>query len=559
MTTGYISLTHLISAKIMADKAQIDTMRIQDLISSDIDSPAKRHAAEGSRYYDAEHDILSFRPTYFLDGVEYQDLQKSNIRVPHPFHKIMVDQKVAYILGNPLVISIAEPDVEDPQNPTPEEIAAQDEAQAFEDALLDRIDNEFDDVMAEWAKGASNKGSEWIHFYYDGEGKLHHVLVPGEQIIGVYDTQYQDRLIYAIRYYVYDIVGEDGQIHQRYKVEWWSKDSVEYFQQQLDGTYVHDPFYEVNPGPHWFSFNTANPDLKVSHGWGRVPFVRLDNNASGKTDLQPIKPLIDAYDKVKSGWVNDLVDLQEMVLVLKGYAPMNDEIKNGLSEFAAFLQNLKTHKVISVSNEGGVEPLRVEIPIEAKEKFLQLTRKEIFFFGEGVDVDSEKFQNPSGISLKFLYTSLDLKANRMIRRMKSALSEFMWFLVQDINDADGAEYDSTEIIFTFNKAVIFNEKEKIDSLVASEAMLSKQTILENHPYVDDVEQEMARLDAEEQERIDKGVVDLGVGIPGEQMPPNPAVQQTQQGITQTTSDGTAAPPIPAKKNAKPKPGAKVAA
>jgi hypothetical protein len=39
-------------------------------------------------------------------------------------------------------------------------------------------------------------------------------------------------------------------------------------------------------------------------------------------------------------------------------------------------------------------------------------------------------------------------------------------------------------------------------------MLSKQTILENHPLVDDAEEEMRRLDAEEEERVKKGIVDL---------------------------------------------------
>ena len=557
MTTGFISLTHLINAKIMADKATLDTTRLKDLIGTDVASPRKQRMAEGVRYYDSAHDILDHRNTYFLDGIEYTDTVKSNARVPHPFHKILVDQKIAYIIGNPIVISVAEPEVEDPKSLTPEEESAQESVDEFQELLLDEISDEFDDLLNDWAVGASNKGVEWMHVYIDPDGDLQFCIVPGEQVIPVYDTQYQKNLIYVVRFYVYDIVSEKGEINQRYKVEWWDGSGVEYWEEQLDGTYVHDPFYEANPAPHWYSFNTLAPAEKAPHSWGRPPFVRLDNNTDSRTDLEPVKALIDAYDKVKSGWVNDLVDFQELILVLKGYAPLTDNAREGLSDLAAFVKNLKTQKVISVSNDGGVEPLKFDIPIEAKDRFLAITRKEIFFFAEGVDVDSEKIQSPSGIALKFLYTSLDLKANRMIRKFKKALGEFVWFVVEYLNRTHGTKYDSTEVRFTFNKSVIFNEKEKIDALIASESILSKQTILENHPYVDDVEEEQKRLDAEEQDRLEKGMVDLGRVQPldenGDPVPPGPIGSEDPVPAEQIKRDENGQPIKPARAPGAPAP------
>jgi predicted RNase H-like nuclease len=135
----------------------------------------------------------------------------------------------------------------------------------------------------------------------------------------------------------------------------------------------------------------------------------------------------------------------------------------------------------------------------------------------------------------------------------------MWFVVKRINDTEKTTYDSTEVLFTVNKAVIFNEKEKIDGLVASEGMLSKQTILENHPYVDDVNEEQKRLDAEEQDRLDKNVVDLASVVPTDEngvplqtkpmagsVPPTPIVPP---GIAKPAP---VAPPVPpGKKNNKP--------
>jgi hypothetical protein len=92
---------------------------------------------------------------------------------------------------------------------------------------------------------------------------------------------------------------------------------------------------------------------------------------------------------------------------------------------------------------------------------------------------------------------------------------------------DNKAYDYRDILFTFNKSAIFNEKEKIDELVASEGMLSKQTILENHPLVNDVQEELQRLESEKLDSIEKGMVDLT----------EPAVNQNVSGNTPAPTDG----------------------
>ena len=50
-----------------------------------------------------------------------------------------------------------------------------------------------------------------------------------------------------------------------------------------------------------------------------MPFIPYPNNNTNTNDLKNIKPLIDVYDKVYSGFVNDLDDIQELIFVLSGY------------------------------------------------------------------------------------------------------------------------------------------------------------------------------------------------------------------------------------------------
>ena len=512
MTTGYLTQVDLINFKLLTDKLIIDTERISDLITEDIKSEHKIAMIDGVNYYNNIQDIEELVKYYYIEQVKVKDEISANNTLSHPFHKILVDQKSSYIVGNPITLGV---DVGDPENPdelTPEETKEKDTAIEFSN-LIDKYNTtNFDDLIHDWVQGSSNKATEWIHFYINAAGDLNTIIVPSEQLIPIYDTQYENELVYMIRYYVYDYIDESFNTTKRYKVEWWSKTQVEYFVQIDNELFVHDPDYLVNPSSHWRSFNTKNPKEKRDNNWEKVPFVCLKNNTELNTDLHPIKILMDSYDKVKSGWCNDLEDFQELVLILRGYSPLSSEAQSGMSELAVFLQNLKTHKVISVDNEGGVDALKAEIPTEAKEKFLQITRKEIFYFGEGVDIDSDKFgNNPSGISLKFLYGSLDLKANRTIRKLTIALDDYMWFLVFWINFKEKKQFESTEIKYTFNKSLIFNEKEKIESVNLS-ADISERTRLENHPWVMDVEEEIKRKKLEK-EKADAEMAEIMAKLP----------------------------------------------
>lgn len=494
MTTGYLPQDLMITLKLMADKAAMDSAQISDLISTYLSSTFVEEMTDGDSYYKCRHDILDHKRTYFIDSLE-QESNQSNEQLPHPFHKILVDQKAAYVAGKPIVVSIAKPDEETPDP----------KADKFQALLNEQLGVDFDDKVNEWIVGASNKAVEWMHFYVDKDGDLNYIVIPAQQVIPIYDTQYQNELLYVIRFYVYDYITAKGTAQRRYKVEWWSKTGVEYWTQIEDQTFVRDIFYDVNPAPHWtVQYGIGEFGGSENHSWGRVPFIPLYNNAENQTDLAPIKALIDAYDKVKSGWMNDIQDFAEMLLVLKGFQGLSGEAESGYTQLGLFMKNLREDHAVGVAEDGSVTNIQSQIPVEAKEKFLALTRKEIFYFGQGVDITDEKVGGaPSGIALQFLYAALDMKANKFIIKLKSALKDFFWFVTTFINEKTGSDYDPKSIVSVVNKSMIFNQVEIIQSLVLSKDMLSEETILENHPMVNDVQAEMRRLDSQrEKQRVE---------------------------------------------------------
>jgi len=488
---AYITLQQLINAKIINDSLQLQSKMINDLITSDKSSIKKKEMREGEAYFNSRHDVLDTKQYYYLNNIRYEDNSKANNKVVHPFHKLLVEQKAGYIAGNPIVFSY-------------DKSMSDKEAEQLNMHLMNLVTNSFDDIMNNWIVGASNKAEEWIHVFINSKGEFNYLIINSLELIPIYDTQYQNTLVGMLRYYsVEEIIDNNKKLIT--KVEWWTEKDVTYYTETSSGEYIIDNTYSKNPSAHYYNYNTVNVENKISGSWGKVPFVKLANNSYGTNDLKPVKILIDAYDKVKSGWVNNLDDFQEMVLVLKGYAGIvtSQQRQSGYSELDAFFQNLKTKKVIPVDDEGSVEQLKLDIPYEARDKFLEITRKEIFYFGQGIDVNNDTFGNaPSGTSLKFVYALLDLKANQLIKKMVLSLSDLMYFFVYWINLTEKTSFNSNSVSYVFNKSIIFNEKEKIDELNASTNVLSEQTILENHPLVNDVKEEILRLEAQRAKELE---------------------------------------------------------
>lgn len=484
---SYLSPTIQAQLKIMSDKAKLDTTRIGGLIKEYISSQSYCRMLEGEKYYNVRHDILDWNRYYYVRGQKTKS-EKENFQVPHPFHQTLVDQKKSYIAGKPIVVNVKGANATDE---TKQDL----EADAFQELISERLGAYFDDCIMKWIKSASNQGVSWIHFYINLDGELKYLVCPATEIIPVFDTQYENELLYVIRFYQYDLINGKGETLKRYKVEWWTKKGVEYWAQDESENFLLDTNYLVNPYPHWVEINTTL-GIEEPHSWTRVPFIPLWNNSNGQNDLYAIKALIDGYDRVVSGWFNDVNEWREIVLILKGFIGLKGEASAGTTQLDMFLENLYKHGVISLEagTESGAEMLKLDIPIEAKERLLEITRKAIFYFGRGVDVTNEQIGNaPSGVALQFLYANLDMKANEMIVKLKIALKDFFWFITKFINMEENTTYEPNDVTLQVNTSRIFNKKEIIDGNIARKGFLSDETLLGLDPDVDNVAEEMKRV------------------------------------------------------------------
>ena len=495
----YYSEMDLINAKISAMGAISEGKVIDYIVQEDIASAAKNAMYEGVRYYNSDHDSL--RKSYNVsdiseteegeDGYEketvrrFENPNRSNHHNVHAFHKVLVDQKVSYLVGREPTISVM--GAESDEN-----------LKAYEDMVCSAADEAFDEMLQDLVRGASNKGYEVLHFYYDETGELKYCIVPAEETVLIYDSQYQKKLEQVIRYYTMSEI-RDGVTYQRRRVEWWTAENVTYYKEKEEHVYVRDRDRAVNPAAHWFDIRLTDgmEKKRTPHSWGKVPFIVLENNSGRTTDLKPIKGLIDAYDYISSEGTNNFLDLVDLYWIINGY---------GGETAGAIVKKLKINKAVSVSGgEGeGIKAQQVNLPVTERLEFLKMLRHDIYHLGMGIDIDDDRFGNtPSGVALKFRYANLRHKADSVATKLKKAIKEFYWFITDDYNRKNGTAYDSALIKITLNYSQISNDLETVQILTSSEGILSKKTQIENHPLVTDVNDELERLEEEEKSREDK--------------------------------------------------------
>lgn len=445
----------------LIDLMERQAPKTSEIIGWYIDNHDTSKMDEGVRYYYNESDIIH-RPMYkYENGVKVNDPEATNNKIPTNWHKTLVDQKVSYLTGNPPTI--------DSKNENDSSLAT----------INEILGDDFDDVMPELVKNASNKGKDWLHPFIDEQGNFDYMIVPAQEFIPIRDNTKRQRLIGGIRHYMLDDETE--------KAELWDKNTVTYYE-KVNGKWVEDVNYDKPTQAHFRYGNEG-------YGWsndGRIaiPFVEFKNNEKGVSDLIFYKRLIDDFEKNLSDSSNTLEDVQNLIYVLKGYEGQD------LDEF---MTNLKRYKVIKTSDEqgAGVDTLSADIPTEATQQHFNELRDLIYQAGQGVNVSTDKFgNNPSGVALQFLYSSLDMKAKVMERKFTKSLQEFMWFVCEYIGMTDNKTLNHKDYTFTFNKSMITNEKEQVEMFASQGGQLSNDTLLHNHPWVDDVEAENDRLDSE---------------------------------------------------------------
>lgn len=440
---------------------------VKQAVNSDRAATYKQKMRIGVDYYNFKHDILKFRLFYVdNEGKVHEETSRSNIKIPHSYLTELIDQKVQYLLSNPVEINT--------------------EQDGLQDLLNEYIDEDFQLMLQELVEGGSQKGYEFVYTKL-GENRLSFQVADSLKVIEIYDSDFN--LTAIIRYYDTDIY-QNGKNVRVTRAELWDKEKVWYFvssdANQL--SFKVDEKIAINPLYHDTRLNSdTNEAFGRSIGTALgvsdfIPFLRYDNNKYKTTDLEPIKPLIDDYDLMACALSNNLQDFDQPFFAVKGF--------NG-DNYDKLLNNLKSRGAVGVGENGGLDMHVVDIPVEARKAKLTVDKEGIYKFGMGFDSSQVGDGNITNVVIQSRYTLLDLKCNKAEIRLRKIIKQMLELIVADINQRYNKAYDTSDLEIIITRDTMVDETEvenrektraerkqiEIDNILNAAARLDDETVL----------------------------------------------------------------------------------
>ena len=103
------------------------------------------------------------------------------------------------------------------------------------------------------------------------------------------------------------------------------------------------------------------------------------------------------------------------------------------------------------------------------------------------------------MNIQSMYSDIDLDANDMETEFQAAFEEILWFVNAHFSNTGKGSFENEKVNIIFNRDILINESEAIANCQASVGILSDETIVGQHPWVDDPQQELDRLKKQKEE------------------------------------------------------------
>lgn len=422
---------------------------------------------------------------------------RSNTKIERPILKKLVDQKANYLLSKPWSVDT--------------------QSQEYGEALNDVFDQTFRRKIKSLGKGAVKSGIAWIQPYFEDDGKLAFMRIPSTELIPEWKDAEHTKMDAFIRFWD-QIVYIGNRKHMVTHAEFWWSGGVRYFKTEPFVAGVASEFHidkdhgtEENDWtePHFTVGDTA-------YNWTEPPIAWLKYNEEELPLCYFVKDLIDDVNWQNSVTADVLRDVAKFIYILKNY---------GGQDLGEFLKDLKEYLAIKVDADGGVDKLQADLNIDAVMSFLDNERRDIYDFAAAVDTKDPDLGNASGTAINFRYMDLDADCDSLGTELKDTFRRLKIFLDVYFQITGKGDFTGEDFDVVFNMDLPVNETDVINNARNSDGIISKRTILKNHPWVDDVEEEMEQIEAEKKAAME----DFGAGLFDDTLGANNAAQAAQEG------------------------------
>lgn len=393
-------------------------------------------------YYVGQHRILSETK---------KDSTAPNNRLVNNMAKYITDTATSYFVGQPVVYN------------------------SQDDAYLQTVQDIFDyndeqDHNMELAKQCSICGSCFEMLYLDEDAQIRFAKVAPSDLIMIYESDSgHAQPMAAIR----SVRSVDKDKNVILKVEFWNAYQVLRFR----------------------SFNNGYLNLEAieDHYWQDVPFVEYINNEERRGDFEGVITEIDAYNKAQSNTANYFQYNDDAILkILKLGDVSSDDVRD-----------MKEKGAIILDDGGDVQWLLKQVDDTAMENFKNRLREDIHTMSHVPHLCDESFGgNLSGVAIAYKLWGLEQLCAMKERKFKKGLQRRIE-LITNILNIKGGHYDYKDITPKFRRNKPENNLELTQIATQLSGLLSTESRLQMLPWVENVHDEMEKLEEEKTKDVDE--------------------------------------------------------
>lgn len=210
----------------------------------------------------------------------------------------------------------------------------------------------------------------------------------------------------------------------------------------------------------------------------RLPFIKLEGDNLYLLIRYLGKMYSDRYVQTDSL----LKDNCDPIAVIKNASETDVDIFN---------EDLRRSRTVRVEGTGDFSYASKSVDYSPLESYLKMIKSDIFDQLGVVSRETELSYVTSGRAIDRLYVDMDNDAADMGQILRNGVKDFLSF----VQEQTGKDYTSNfDIIFNTDKPT--DEQQIIANISSSQFLLSKRTLLEQHPWVKDVDEELKRIEEE---------------------------------------------------------------
>lgn len=217
-----------------------------------------------------------------------------------------------------------------------------------------------------------------------------------------------------------------------------------------------------------------------------IPLLPFYNNCQGLGDFEMVTGLVDAYNVLLSGALDDMQSVANAFLALYGMQGTTQRD----------IEQANRSRILSLSEGGRAEFVVKNLNHEALGQLEVNLRRSILQLSMTPDLCDEHFAgNSSGVALQYKLWGIEQVRAAKERTFTDGLRALLAVLTEG-ERLLGRSVDLTGGEVTFYKNLPQDNAALAETLLSLSPLLSRQTILENLPWVADAQEELRRRAAE---------------------------------------------------------------